>query len=97
MSIALFRKGALFRKYMALFMAVVTIALASSGLFTIWLTYQETTAALIQFQRGQAELAVSKIAQFFKEIEGQLGWTTQLPWTAAALESRRFDGRFRLS
>src|SRR5262249_49354361 len=33
-----------------------------------------------------------KIAQFIKEIESQVGWTTQLPWSAGTLEQRRFDG-----
>ena len=32
-----------------------------------------------------------KIGQFIKEIESQLGWTTQLPWSASTLEQRRFD------
>src|SRR5206468_2855594 len=26
-----------------------------------------------------------------KEIESQLGWTTQLPWSAGSIEQRRFD------
>jgi two-component system, NtrC family, sensor kinase len=39
----------------------------------------------------QAEAAAAKIGQFIKDIEGQIGWTTQLPWTASALEQRRFD------
>src|SRR5918911_1608298 len=28
---------------------------------------------------------------FIKEIESQLGWTTQLPWSAGPIEQRRFD------
>jgi hypothetical protein len=39
----------------------------------------------------QAEGAATKIGQFIKEIESQLGWTTQLPWTAGSIEQRRFD------
>ena len=35
--------------------------------------------------------AAAKIGQFVKEIEGQLGWTVQLPWSASTLEQRRFD------
>ncbi|MEA2943651.1 MAG: hypothetical protein QOD09_4180, partial [Bradyrhizobium sp.] len=37
------------------------------------------------------EAAAAKIGQFIKEIESQLGWTTQLPWSAKSLEDRRFD------
>src|SRR6185437_2223398 len=45
----------------------------------------------IRIQQEQAEAAAAKISQFIKEIESQLGWTTQLPWSASSLESRRFD------
>ena len=40
----------------------------------------------------QAESAAYKINQFIGEIQGQIGWTTQLPWSAGTLEARRFDG-----
>jgi two-component system, NtrC family, sensor kinase len=40
----------------------------------------------------QAECAASKISQFIKEIESQVGWTTHLPWSAGMIEARRFDG-----
>src|SRR5918912_1593480 len=85
-------RGKLFRKYVALFLAVVCIALLTSGVSEIWFSYQEHKAALIRIQHEQAETAAAKIAQFIKEIENQLGWTTQLPWSAATVEQRRFDG-----
>src|SRR4051812_23613746 len=81
----------LFLKYVALFVAVVSIALLANGLFEVWFSYQEHKAALVRIQREQADSASAKISQFFKEIEGQLGWTTQLPWAATTLEQRRFD------
>ena len=81
----------LFRKYVALFVAVVCVALLTNGLFEIWFSYQENKQALTRIQREQAEAAAAKIGQFIKDIEGQIGWTTQLPWTASALEQRRFD------
>ena len=81
----------LFRKYVALFVAVVCVALLTNGLFEIWFSYQENKQALTRIQREQAEAAAAKIGQFVKDIEGQIGWTTQLPWTASALEQRRFD------
>jgi Cache domain len=40
----------------------------------------------------QAEGAAEKIGHFIKEIENQVGWTTQLTWSAATIEQRRFDG-----
>src|ERR1700688_4107909 len=84
--------GPLFRKYVALFLAVVCVALLSNGLFEIYFSYGEHKAALIRIQREQAEAAAAKIGQFIKEIESQIGWTTQLPWSAGTLEQRRFDG-----
>jgi signal transduction histidine kinase len=84
-------RSRLFTKYVALFVAVVAIALASNGIFEVFFYYREHKAALIRIQREQAEAAAAKISQFIKEIESQLGWTTQLPWSAASLENRRFD------
>src|SRR6266536_1801953 len=86
------RRGRLFRKYVALILAVVCLALLANGLSEIWFSYQEHKAALIRIQREQAEAAAAKIGQFIKEIESQIGWTTQLPWSAGTLEQRRFDG-----
>src|SRR5213083_3709965 len=85
-------RGKLFRKYVALFLSVVCIALLTNGLSEIWFSYQEHKTALIRIQREQAEAAAAKIGQFIKEIESQIGWTTQLPWSAGTLEQRRFDG-----
>src|SRR3954469_6827318 len=84
--------GPLFRKYVALFLAVVCVALLTNGLFEIWFSYQEHKTSLIRIQREQAEAAAAKIGQFIKEIESQVGWTTQLPWSAGTTEQRRFDG-----
>src|SRR5712671_6280047 len=72
----------LFTKYVALFVAVVCVALLSNGVFDVFFYYQEHKASLIRIQREQAEAAAAKIGQFIKEIESQLGWTTQLPWSA---------------
>src|ERR1700732_5137323 len=84
-------RGRLFRKYVALFVAVVSVALLANGLFEIWFAYREHQDALVRIQREQAGAAAGKIGQFVKEIESQLGWTTQLPWSTATLEQRRVD------
>src|SRR6266481_6161001 len=85
--------GPLFRKYVGLFLAVVCVALLSNGLFEIIFSYREHTNALVRIQREQAEGAAEKIGHFINEIENQIGWTTQLTWSAATIEQRRFDGR----
>jgi signal transduction histidine kinase len=84
-------RGRLFRKYVALFVAVVSVALIVNGLFEIWFSYREHQEALVRIQREQAESAAAKIAQFVGEIKNQLGWTTQLPWSSATMDQRRVD------
>ena len=70
---------------------MVAVALLSNGIFEVFFYYREHKAALIRIQHEQAEAAAAKIGQFIKEIESQLGWTTQLPWSAGSIEQRRFD------
>ncbi|MGH8092601.1 MAG: adenylate/guanylate cyclase domain-containing protein [Chthoniobacterales bacterium] len=84
-------RSRLFAKYAGLFVAVVCVALVTNGLFEIWDSYREHKDALIKIQHEQAESAASKISQFVKEIESQLGWTTQLVWSPGTVEQRRFD------
>jgi len=84
-------RSRLFTKYVALFVAVVAVALISNGIFEVFFYYREHKAALIRIQHEQAEAAAAKIGQFIKEIESQLGWTAQLPWSAGSIEQRRFD------
>ena len=84
-------RSRLFIKYVALFVAVVSLALVANGVFDIYFSYQEQKASLVRVQREQAEAAAGKIGQFISEIESQVGWTTQLPWSAGTLEQRRFD------
>ncbi|GLR86641.1 ATP-binding protein [Bradyrhizobium iriomotense] len=84
-------RSRLFTKYVGLFVAVVGVALLANGLFEVFFYYREHKTALIRVQREQAEAAAAKIGQFVKEIESQLGWTTQLPWSAGSIEQRRFD------
>ena len=84
-------RSRLFIKYVALFVTVVSLALVANGAFEVWFSYQEHKASLISIQREQAQAAADKIGQFITEIESQVGWTTQLPWSDGTLEQRRFD------
>src|SRR5256884_198768 len=84
-------RSGLFIKYVALFVAVVGVALLANGSFEVFFYYREHKASLIQIQHEQAVAAAAKISQFTKEIESQLGWTTQLPWSAGPIEQRRFE------
>src|SRR5271168_675313 len=84
-------RSRLFIKYVALLISVVVVALVANGIFEIWFSYQENKTSLISIQREQAEGAAAKIEQFITEIESQVGWTTQLPWSDSTLDQRRFD------
>jgi len=48
-------------------------------------------ALQLQILRLQAEGAAEKIGHFIKEIENQMGWTTQLTWSASTIQQRNFD------
>jgi signal transduction histidine kinase/CheY-like chemotaxis protein len=84
--------GPFFRKYVALFLAVICVILLSSALLDIWFSYRELRDALVRAQRGEAATAALRIEQFLDMIEDQLRWSVQLPWSADALEQRKFDG-----
>jgi signal transduction histidine kinase len=86
-------RGRLFRKYVVIIVVLVSGALLTSGAIELYFSYQENKAALIGVQREKAIGAASKIEAFIKEIEHQIGWTTQpqLVAPSAALDQRRFD------
>ncbi|MBI4013152.1 MAG: GAF domain-containing protein [Candidatus Rokubacteria bacterium] len=85
-------RGRLFRKYVVLFVSLVSGALLASGLTEIYFSYQENKAALVALQREKALAAAAKIEQFIKEIERQIGWASQPQiGVQATLEQRRFD------
>jgi two-component system NtrC family sensor kinase len=84
-------RSRLFGKYVGLFVVVVSLALLANGIVDVWFYYREHKSALVRIQREQAEAASAKIGQFVAEIESQLGWTTQLPWSTGTVEQRRFD------
>src|SRR6266487_2576707 len=84
-------RSRLFIKYTVLFVAVVVLALLANGGFEVWFSYQEHKGSLISIQQQQAVAAADKIEEFITQIESQVGWTTQLPWTDGTLDQRRFD------
>ncbi len=81
----------MFSRYDALLIAIVGITLLAGGIYEVFTHYREHRASLIRLQHEQATAAAAKISQFIEDIEGQLGWTTQTPWTAGAPDNRRFD------
>ena len=84
-------RSRLFVKYVALLITVVVLALVGNGAFEVWFSYREHKSALIETQRLQAQAAADKIEEFITQIDSQVGWTTQLPWSDGTLDQRRFD------
>jgi len=83
----------LFRKYAVFFAALVSGALLTSGLVDLYFSYGENKAALVRLQREKAEAAASRIDQFIRTIEDQIGWMTQAlsRQQGTSLERRSFD------
>jgi hypothetical protein len=48
-------------------------------------------ALLSRILQLRAGGVAEKIEQFVKEMESQVGWTTQLPWSVGTMDQRRFD------
>ena len=88
-------RGRLFRKYVTLFVIVVSGALLTNGVIENWFAYNENRDNLLRLQREQAETAAVKIGDFIQGIVSQLRWTTQLSWAGDTVEQRHLDA-FRL-
>jgi signal transduction histidine kinase len=86
-------QGHLFRKYLLLFVILISGALLTSGLLESYFAYQEHKTALVRLQRATALAAAAKIAQFVTQIQHQIDWTTrpQSGTPEAVLNQRRFD------
>jgi signal transduction histidine kinase len=71
----------------------VSGALLVSGALELYFSYQENKDALIALQREKAAGAAAQIERFVKEIEQQIGWTTQPQVVAAsqAIQQHRVD------
>jgi signal transduction histidine kinase len=86
-------RNRLFVKYVALVAALMSAVLFANGMLDVWFSYWTHKASLIRIEREQADGAAAAISHFVKEIEGQLGWTVQMPWASdtAPFEQRRRD------
>jgi signal transduction histidine kinase/CheY-like chemotaxis protein len=84
-------RGRLFPKYVALFLAVVVLALVPNGILDVWFSYQQQKDLLFRVQREQAKSAAETIGQFIKEIEDQMGWVAQLPPGTESSDEWRLD------
>jgi class 3 adenylate cyclase len=84
MTSALKRRGNLFRKYVFLFVALVSGVMLASGITEIYFSYQENKVAMVRIQREKALAASSKIDQFVEQIKRQISWVAPSPWNPRA-------------
>ncbi len=68
----------LFTKYLALIVGLVSFALVASGLVSLYFAYKENQAQLVTLQQEKADAAATRIEQYVRDIEQQLGWTALL-------------------
>ena len=83
----------LFWKYVVVIVVLVTAVLVASAGVELWFSYRENQDAIVALQHEKAGAAAARIENFIREIERQMGWTTQplLAAGTAALEQRRID------
>src|SRR5258706_2469417 len=68
------RRGGLLRKYVVVFVVLVSGALLTSGLVEAYFAYGENQATVIRLRREQALADAAAIEQFLRETERQLSW-----------------------
>ena len=81
----------LFGKYATLIIALVGGALLASGLVSLYFSYRENQEHLIALQQEKALSAATRIEQFIRDIEHQLGWTTLLSTEGDSVQQRRLE------
>jgi hypothetical protein len=76
---------------------VVFVVLLINGLLEFGFVYQLHKVSLIRIQREQTEGAAAQIGQFIREIESQVGLTTQLLGDWPTLRGSSAQGRNKKS
>ncbi|MEO8202978.1 MAG: ATP-binding protein [Betaproteobacteria bacterium] len=84
-------RGRLFRKYFLLILALVCGVLLVSGGISVYFSYQENKSALASLQHEKAVAAASRIEQFIRQIEQQLGFAALPQLGADGVEQRRIE------
>jgi len=88
-------RARLFRKYVVLFVALVSAALLSSGLVQGYLAYQASVTSLGQIQREKAATAATRIGQFIEETQRQIEDVVPPPWLAAEVDLQQRESDYR--
>jgi len=70
-------RGRLFRKYVLVFVVLVSGSLITSGLVEMYFAFQEQRSALTRVQEEKATASAAEIAHFVDDMRRQLDWTVQ--------------------
>jgi two-component system, NtrC family, sensor kinase len=86
----------LFRKYVVIVVAVVTVALVASGAVEAYFAFRDNKASLVQIQREKASAAAAAIEQLVGEIERDVGTSLRPGQVDAPSIHRRLDDFIRI-
>ncbi len=83
----------LFPKYATLIITLVGGMLVASGSISLYFSYRDNQQHLIALQHEKALAAATRIEQYIRNIEHELGWTAlpQRVAGASTIDNRRFD------
>ncbi len=84
-------RGRLFRKYLLLIIALVSVAMLASGGVGQYFWQKETHAALADLQREKAIGAASRIEQYITQVARQIGFAALPQIGSADVELRRIE------
>ncbi len=84
-------RGRLFRKYLLLIIALVSVALLASGGIGLYFSYQENRLALGSLQHEKAVAAAARIEQYVRQISQQLRYAALPQLDASDIETRRLE------
>lgn len=90
------KRRRLFRKYVVIVVAVVTVAMLSGGVVEAYFAFRDNKASLVQIQREKASAAAAAIEQLVAQIEGDVGTSLRPGQVDAASLQRRLDDFIRI-
>jgi signal transduction histidine kinase/ActR/RegA family two-component response regulator len=87
------RLQSLFRKYVTVFVVLVSGGLIASGLVQLYFSYQENQSSLLSIQSEKAAVAATRIEQFLAQVETQIGGSVEvgMPGTPVTIDQRHND------
>src|SRR5262245_60800605 len=81
----------LFKKYLLVFFAAVSIPLLINGATDAWFGYRDQRAMIDARLKVEAGAAAGEIEGFINGIRDQMGWVVQLTWTDQDTDAHHFD------